>query len=185
VTVNSVRSVEYDAGAKSFHWLTAALIGTQFIIGLVMPELHGVTTTAGLISLHFSLGVVILGVMAARLLWRFAAGVPAPEPSLPRWQHQAASFLHAALYALLFALIFCGWAYASSHGLPVPLFGFATLPALFAKGSALGRALGELHSPLAWTLLGVLGLHIAAALAHQFLWRDRVMTRMLPRLQRE
>ena len=178
-------SREYDAAAKSFHWLTALLIGAQFIIGLIMPGMHGVTTVAGLISLHFSLGAVILVVMAARLLWRFAVGVPAPDASLPTWQHQAARALHAALYVLLFALIFCGWAYASSHGLPVTLFGLATLPALFAEGSTLGHALGQLHSPLAWVLLGALGLHIGAALAHRFLWHDGVMDRMLPRPIRE
>ncbi len=177
------RAAEYDAGAKSFHWVTAALLGTQFVIGWIMPELHGVTQPEGLISLHFSLGMVILGVMATRLLWRLAVGVPAPVPSVPHWQRQAAEALHLALYVLLFALILCGWAYASSHGLAVTLFGFATLPALFAAGSTIGRALGELHSPLAYVLLGALGLHVAAALAHSVLWRDGTMSRMLPRLE--
>ena len=179
-----VNATEYDAKAKSFHWVTAALFGAQFIIGLIMPSVRHFPTDA-LVSLHFSLGVLILAVMATRLVYRVAAGVPAPEPSLPRWQRQAAGWLHLALYALLFALIFCGWAYASSHGLPVTFFGLATLPAIFANGSALGQALGELHAPLAYVLLGALGLHITAALAHQFVWRDRVMARMLPRLARE
>lgn len=97
MAINAMTQAEYDSGAKSFHWLTAALIGTQFIIGLIMPGMHGVTTVAGLISLHFSLGVVILAVMAARLLWRFAIGVPAADASLPKWQHQAANALHIAL----------------------------------------------------------------------------------------
>lgn len=65
------------------------------------------------------------------------------------------------------------------------LFGLAPLPAIFAQGSVLGRALGQLHSPLAWVLLGALVCHIGAALAHHFVWRDRVMARMLPRLVRE
>jgi cytochrome b561 len=65
----------------------------------------------------------------------------------------------------------------------VTLFGLVTMPEIFANGSAIGQALGELHSPLAWTLLGALGLHIAAALAHSLIWRDGVMSRMLPRLR--
>jgi cytochrome b561 len=177
------RAAEYDGGAKSFHWVTAALLATQFTIGWIMPNVHRITQPEGLISLHFSLGITILAVMAARLLWRLAFGVPAPDGSMPSWQHQAAHGLHVALYALLFALIFSGWAYASSHGLAVTLFGFATLPAIFASGSAIGQAIGELHSVLAWVLLGALGLHIAAALAHCFIWRDAVMSRMLPRLR--
>ena len=179
----TAQATEYDTGAKSLHWVTAALLATQFTIGWIMPNVHRVTQPEGLISLHFSVGVVILAVMAVRLLWRLAFGVPAPDASLPSWQNQAAQALHMALYAVLFALIFSGWAYASSHGLPVTLFGLATLPALFANGSAIGRAIGELHSPLTWVLLSALGLLIAAALAHSFVWRDRVMARMLPRLR--
>jgi len=184
VAIN-VNAAEYDAGAKSFHWLTAALLGTQFILGLIMPGVHHITQPAGLISLHLSMGVVILAVAAARVLWRLAFGAPAPEAGLPRWQTQAAHGLHMALYVLLFGLILTGWVFASSHGLPGALFGFATLPSIGANGSAIGQAIGELRSALAWTLLGALGLHIAAALAHHFVWRDRVMSRMLPRLARE
>jgi len=177
------QGAEYGAGAKSFHWVTVALVGTQFIIGWIMPGVGRVTQPAQLVSLHFSLGVTILGVMLARVLWRLAVGVPAAEPGLPRWQHQAAEGLHAALYLLLFALLSSGWAYASSHGLAVTLFGLATVPAIFANGSGVGRAIGELHSVLGWIVLAALGLHIAAAFAHLLIWRDRVMSRMLPRLK--
>ena len=177
------QAVEYDSGAKSFHWVTAALLGTQFTIGWIMPGIHRITEPAGLISLHFSLGIVILAVMAARLLWRLVFGAPAPEANLPPWQNRAAHGLHRVLYVLLFLLLFSGWAYASSHGLAVTLFGFATMPAIFANGSAIGQALGELHSPLTWVLLSALGLHVAAALAHSLIWRDGVMSRMLPRFR--
>jgi cytochrome b561 len=177
------QAAEYDSGAKSFHWVTAALLATQFTIGWIMPGLGHVTVPEGLISLHFSLGIVILAVAAARLMWRLAFGVPAPEANLPSWQNRAAHGLHRAIYVLLFALLFSGWAYASSHGLAVTLFGLATMPAIFADGSAIGQAFGELHSPLAWVLVSALGLHIAAALAHSLIWRDGVMSRMLPRLR--
>jgi cytochrome b561 len=30
----------HDPGAKIFHWVTVALIGAQFIIGLIMPSMH-------------------------------------------------------------------------------------------------------------------------------------------------
>ncbi|HUI95124.1 MAG TPA: cytochrome b/b6 domain-containing protein [Xanthobacteraceae bacterium] len=33
---------------------------------------------------------------------------------------------------------------------------------------------------LTWTLLVVVGLHVVAALVHLFIYRDRVMARMLP-----
>jgi cytochrome b561 len=178
----SVPAAQYGTPAKIFHWGTAALLGSQFTIGWLMPGMRHVTQPEGLVSLHFSVGIVILAVTAARLMWRFAAGVPAPVAGLPKWQHQAAQVLHMALYVLLVALTFSGWSYASSHGLAVTLFGLAAVPAIFANGSGIGQAIGNLHSALAWILLAALGLHIAAALAHSLIWRDGVMSRMLPRL---
>ena len=172
----------YDPGAKSFHWVTVALLGSQFIIGWIMPSMRNVTQPAGLITLHFSLGIVILAITAMRVFWRLAAGAPGPDASLPRWQHQAAQALHMVLYGLLFALVFSGWAYVSSHGIAATFFGLATVPPLFANGSGIGKAIGKLHSPLTWILLAALGLHIAAALVHSLIWRDGVMSRMLPRL---
>lgn len=172
----------YGTGAKSLHWVTAALVGSQFLIGWIMPGLQRVTQAQGLVSLHFSLGLLILMVTAVRLLWRLAHGVPAFEVNLPIWQQRAADVLHATLYVLLAALVFSGWAYASSHGIAVTFFGLAMVPALFVKGSAIGQVIGNLHSAITWVLLGALGLHVAAALAHSLIWRDRVMSRMLPRL---
>jgi cytochrome b561 len=177
------RATGYDPAAKSFHWVTVALLGAQFTIGWIMPAMRYITQPAALVSLHFSLGIVILVVTAARVLWRLAIGAPPSEAGLPRWQDQAAQAVHLVLYGSLFALVFSGWAYASSHGLAVTFFGLATLPAIFANGSAVGHAIGNLHSPLTWTLLGALSLHTAAALAHSLIWRDGVMMRMLPRLR--
>ena len=178
----SVQGAQYGSAAKSFHWVTVAPLGAQFTIGWIMPSLRHITQPEGLVSLHFSLGIAILAVTAARLLWRLAVGVPAPEACLPKWQHQAAEGLHMALYVLLFVLTFSGWAYASSHGIGVTFFGLPTVPAIFANGSGIGQAIGNLHSPLTWTLLAALGFHIAAAVAHSVIWRDGVMSRMLPRL---
>jgi cytochrome b561 len=175
-----VQTAEYGTSAKSFHWLTAGLLGSQFVIGWIMPGVRNIAQPEGLISLHFSLGMTILALTAARLLWRLAVGAPAPEASLPKWQYLAAEILHTALYLLLFALVFSGWAYASSHGVVVTFFGLATVPAIFAKGSVPGTAIGELHSTLGWILLAALGLHIAAAFYHHFWLRDRVLSRMLP-----
>jgi cytochrome b561 len=174
------QAAEYGTGAKSFHWVTVVLLGSQFVIGWIMPGVSHIAQPAGLISLHFSLGIAVLAVTAARLLWHLAFGVPAPEAGLPNWQHRAAQLLHGALYVLLFALVFSGWAYASSHGFVVTLFGLATAPAIFAKGSAFGTAIGELHSAIGWVLLAALGLHVLAALYHHFWRRDRVLLRMLP-----
>ena len=34
--------------------------------------------------------------------------------------------------------------------------------------------------PPEWTLVALIGIHVAAAIAHIFIYRDRIMQRMLP-----
>ncbi|MDB5876202.1 MAG: Cytochrome, partial [Ramlibacter sp.] len=36
------------------------------------------------------------------------------------------------------------------------------------------------HQAAEWALLAVIGIHVAAALVHVFIYRDRIMQRMLP-----
>jgi cytochrome b561 len=171
----------YTPAAKGFHWLTAALLVAQFLLGWIMPSIGRGMQPEALMNLHLSVGTVILAVALARLSWRLVRGAPPHDASLPVWQDKLAGVLHAVLYILLFALVVTGWSYASMRGWTVTVFGVASLPALVAQGSPTGRAIGELHSILAWILLGAVGLHVAAALAHLLYWRDRVMQRMLPR----
>jgi hypothetical protein len=43
-----------------------------------------------------------------------------------------------------------------------------------------GNMLGQWHGTMEWALLLVIGAHVAAAMAHMFIFRDRIMQRMLP-----
>ena len=36
------------------------------------------------------------------------------------------------------------------------------------------------HQAMEWALLVMVGVHVAAAMAHLFIYRDRIMQRMLP-----
>ncbi len=45
---------------------------------------------------------------------------------------------------------------------------------------AAGKAIDGLHQATEWALLAVIGIHVASALAHAFIYRDRIMQRMLP-----
>jgi cytochrome b561 len=172
----------HSAAAKSLHWLTALLLAMQFVIGWIMPDIGRGMQPESLMNLHLSIGALIMVATLVRVAWRLFHGVPAPEASLPAWQERTGRVLHAALYVLIFALIVTGWSYASMRGWTVTVFGILSLPALVAQESGIGRTIGELHSLLTWVLLGAVGLHVAAALAHLVFWRDRVMQRMLPRL---
>ena len=174
-------SRDYGSVAKTFHWTVLALIIAQFAVGWLMPDIKRGMQPESLMNLHMSIGLVILAAMTLRYGWRFAHGAPPPEASLPPWQRALSELVHLALYLLVFAMTFSGWFFASMRGWTITLFGLVPIPGLVAQGSALGRTIGEWHSVLSWVLLGVIGAHVAAALAHLLVFRDRVMQRMLPR----
>ncbi len=173
---------DYGSSAKLFHWATAALLAAQFTVGWLMPDIRRGMQPERLMNLHLSIGILILTLMTARGAWRLAHGAPPPEASLPAWQRLASQLVHAALYLLVFAMTLSGWLFASMRGWEITIFGAFPVPSLVAEGSTLGRALGQWHGVLSWVLLGVVGLHVAAAFAHLLVFRDRVLQRMLPRL---
>jgi cytochrome b561 len=173
---------DYGSAAKLFHWATAALLAAQFAIGWLMPDIRRGMQPERMMNLHLSIGILILALMTARAAWRLAYGAPPPEASLPAWQRIASQLVHGALYLLVFAMTLSGWLFASMRGWEITIFGAFPVPSLVTEGSALGRALGQWHGALSWVLLGLVGLHVAAALAHLLVFRDRVLQRMLPRL---
>jgi cytochrome b561 len=132
-----------------------------------------------MMSRHKSVGITILGIAVIRLAWRWIDRPPALPP-MPRWQELAARLNHWALYALLFALPLTGWLMSSAANRPVSWFGLVQLPDFIAPDEGLEEALEETHETLVNVLFALAGLHVAAALKHQFVDRNGLLFRMLP-----
>ena len=170
----------YSGAAKTLHWLIVALLIAQFIFAWTMPHIGRDTPVTTLISLHFTFGVIILAVVVVRLAVRALHGEPVPEDGLPPWQTASARVTHWLLYALLFVIPLLGWLNASWRGMPIVMFGHE-LPALLAKRAPGWGWTGDTHVFIAnWVLLGLVGLHVLAALYHYLIRRDGVLQRMLP-----
>lgn len=169
---------QYTAFAKILHWLAAGLLVLQFAIGWIMPSIRRGMQPGLAMHVHISTGIVVLGLIVVRFLWRLGHAVP-PEPELPRWQRNASAAVHWLLYLLVLVTTLTGWLYASARGWSLTFFWLVPLPALVAQGSSTGSAIGELHQSIVWVLLAVIAVHVLAALTHAFVYRDRVMQRML------
>ena len=174
-----VPQLQYGATAKLLHWLIAALIAVQLPLGWLMPDIHRGMLPGTAMSAHISIGMTILALIVLRLVWRLTHPV-APGGDLPAWQRVGSELVHWLLYLAVLLTTLTGWLYASYRGWSIDLYGLAPLPPLVPQGSRLGHDLGELHETLSWVLLGLIGLHVAAALVHLLVYRDRVMQRMLP-----
>lgn len=171
--------LQYGRPAKILHWLIVSLLAMQYPIGWLMPDIHrGMRPGAGM-TFHVSIGIVILALTAIRLIWRLTHPV-APESSLPAWQRLSSEAVHWLLYVLVLGTTVSGWLFASFRGWSVSFFYLVPLPMLAGDNAAAGRAIDGLHQAMEWALLITVGLHVAAALAHIFIYRDRVMQRMLP-----
>jgi cytochrome b561 len=129
--------------------------------------------------LHNSFGILILILIVLRLAWRLTHPV-APESSLPPWQRLSSEAVHWLLYALVLATTLTGWLFASFRGWSVSFFYLFPLPMLASDNAAAGKAIDGLHQAMEWVLLVLVGLHVLVALVHMFIYRDRVMERMLP-----
>jgi cytochrome b561 len=170
----------YNGVARTLHWLILALLIAQFIFAWTMPHIGRNTPVTTLISLHFTFGVIIIAVAIVRLLWRLTHPEPEPEAGIPPWQTASARIVHWLLYILLFVVPILGWINASYRGMPIVMFGLE-LPKLIATRAAGWGWTGDVHGYLAdYALLGLVGLHVAAALYHYFVRRDGVLQRMLP-----
>lgn len=115
--------------SRLLHWTMATLILVMLFIGIGM-----VSTTSPryhmLLSVHRSIGMLILILVAARLINRLINPPPSLPADLPDWQKALAKASHWLLYGLMFALPIVGWAMLSAGGYPIEIFGSIDLPPL-------------------------------------------------------
>jgi cytochrome b561 len=176
---NNVDLLSYSKGAKAFHWIIVFLLISQFAVAWTMDEIGRGTRPTGLIAWHLSIGVAILAVAVLRLGWRMTHKPPPPPETLNALLRIISRATHYLLYGLLLILPLMGWANASARGWQVTLFGIFRLPQIVPTGSALGRAMGDIHATTAIVLLAAVGMHVAGACYHAFILRDGTIQRML------
>jgi cytochrome b561 len=178
--MNSSNGDGYGSVAQTAHWLTVLLLIGSFSLGFYMTDLVLSPTKLRLYSYHKWIGVTVFMLVAIRLGWRLAVPPPRLPASMPGWEKRTAEATHRILYLLLLVTPLAGWLMSSAGGFQTVYLGVLPLPNLLAKNPPLGEALEAVHATLAWMLLGLVGLHVAAALKHHFIDRDDVLSRMTP-----
>jgi cytochrome b561 len=171
----------YAPSQKWLHWLMAALIVLVMIpAGLTMTRLGEGATNNTLYELHKSFGLILFALAVVRAGIRLSRGAPPLEPNVPAWQRFAAHVSHYALYMLIFLVPLTGWAATSACCPPVNVFWTVPLTLPVPHGEDLGKAIFRLHYGFVYTLMAIVIVHVAGALQHHLVRRDRTLVRMLP-----
>jgi cytochrome b561 len=162
----------HDRLTRALHWITVLLVALAWMLGEEPRD------SPRIFGLHMGFGLLVLTLTLPRLAWRGLHPAP-PVPGPPLVQ-RLAGWAHAALYALLLAVPLLGAAAVWLRGGTLHLFWLLALPAASAGPRWLATACEGLHVFAANLLLAFVALHVAAALWHQWVLRDRLLGRMRP-----
>ncbi|WP_319772731.1 cytochrome b [Breoghania sp.] len=171
--------IAYGAVARSFHWVTAALVLTMIAAGFVMLDAPSGAIQNFLFDYHRSCGVVLFVITLARLLWRFKTP-PAPmEEDIPFPQRMVAHAVHGLLYLLLLAQPIIGWIGTAAFGAKITVFWLFVLPPIVDKNKEMADTYLEIHEAMGLIITALVAMHIGGALYHHFIRRDRTLMRMV------
>lgn len=170
----------YNPGARGFHWLVAVLMAGMYLSNTMRESYErGSALRADWLVVHASIGITIFILTVARILWRLRSAVPAPVPG-PSLMQLAAKLGHLALYGFTLCLPISGFLRLTSSGNTIPLYGLIPIPSPTGKDDGLHQAAALFHNGV-WMniLLALIGLHVLAALYHQFIVRGGTLRRMV------
>lgn len=129
-------------------------------------------------NLHKSLGVLVIFLFFARIINRHINKAPAPLENLQNWEKISSKITHILLYLLMFIIPVSGYLMSNSYGYAVKFFGIE-MPFLIEKNYEIGPIFGETHEVAAFTIIGLIILHIGAVLKHKFIDKKDVLKRMI------
>ena len=179
----------YTTVAIILHWLIAAAIIFQIILGWRMGDEPKGPSTYAIFQLHKSIGITILLLSLARLGWRLFHRPPPHPATQPRWETVASQVVHVAFYVIMIGLPVTGWIMVSASKLNIPTLLYGTvpwphlplLPELATGPKHLWYKAGQIsHDLLVKTTYLLLAVHLGAVAKHQILDRDEVLGHMAP-----
>ncbi len=176
----------YGSVTKTFHWLTALLILTAFPLGMLANNAafgtgDEIAQKAWLFSLHKTVGVTTFFVALARILW--AIGQTKPQSLHPDNKPEtfAGEAVHWLLYISMLIVPLSGWLHhAASTGFAPILWPLGQSLPMVPKSEAVSAFFAGGHFVFTKLLLVSVGLHVAGALKHLVIDKDKTLQRMLP-----
>lgn len=174
-----------NIGSVIFHWLGAILVFIALLAGIYAVYYAGCCSFArtSTFLLHAYAGLSVLGLVVARLVFRALFAWPhAKKKFIPG--AIVASVIHWLLYLMMVMIPLTGWIVASAMGCCVYVPGLPNVNELSLGMSDITLAdVGaayQVHVFMAWIIIALISLHVAAALFYHFILKNDTLKRMLP-----
>jgi cytochrome b561 len=174
--------MKYPLPMRILHWTMSIIILCMLAVGIYMAGLaDDAPNKYDWYFWHKSFGMLILGLVFLRILVRSRSNVPPAAPGLTHFEERAAVLSHKTLYALMILIPLCGYIMSAAYtkGSGVSFFGWFTFPDVVPKNDDWSSLARTLHKVFAFTLIGVLVIHLCAVLKHRFFDKKDVLKRML------
>lgn len=175
----------YTAIARILHWLMAVGFIFMWGCGIAMTSLveDDSPMEETLFALHISVGVTLLFLLVARIAVRLLVSPPPLPADFPKLDRIGAHLGHIALYILPLLIIMVGWAETDFGGHGVSWFGIE-MPKIFPtmeywRGLEVEEIAADWHEFLAWVMLFLAAVHVAAVIKHRFFDKHDILKRML------
>jgi cytochrome b561 len=167
----------YGLVSRLFHWLMAIAIVAMFILGIWMVRLDYYSPYYNSApDVHRSVGMILLLALVLRWAWRASSAKPS-DAELSPLERKASFAVHWSFYVLLLALMISGYLISTPDGAPISIFGWFDVPSLI-KMPGLETPAGNIHRVLAYAVIALAFVHALAALKHQFIDKNSIMSRM-------
>ena len=166
--------------ARWFHWILGVTLLGMLAYGWWMNHIPARPDRFFHRSIHADIGYVVLLLTVLRLIWRGVNPTPALPSDTSLWHRLAAPINHGALYAAVILAAMLGWAHSGARTPNyASFFGLFNVPQFTSPDKAAASAYEDFHIYMAYGLLALIVIPIAAAAWHHFIKRDRVAARIV------
>lgn len=182
----------YGVVAKTLHWLTALLFSGSYMSVYFRHWFTEEKTPENwtALQLHLSFGVSIGVLVLLRVVWRIMNAPPKEEPGTVI-EHRAARLGHCALYAIMIIMPITGYIGTGVATEFFFMFDITKFPDtwIFTQWiqEGVGVSFDAFEAPIdfihknilgAWLVWILIAGHVAAALYHHFIRKDRTLEKM-------
>lgn len=168
----------------TLHWLIAISIICLLAVGFYMATAE----VWSLYPIHKSFGIIVFVLAVLRILWRIKNGWPIPVRDYPAWEHKLAVLTHWILITGTIVMPLSGFIFSGAGGYGVEVFGLTLAPSnpnpadltkVIAFNQPMSDVGHEVHEIVGYIMAIAIALHLAGALKHHIIDKDRTLLRML------